>query len=237
MELVVLAGGAGTRLASVLNGEPKALAPIDGVPFLLLQLQNWVSQGVRSFVFLLHHEADQIIRILDIQKSNILKNCDVHCLVEPKPMGTGGAISYMCQEMQPVNDFLVTNADTWLGGGVKQLMVSQTPSMVIKHVGDASRYGTVKLGSNKTITAFHEKQPTAKEGFINAGMYKLNNLFFKNWDGAPFSLETKLMPELASDGLLSCVKIENEFIDIGIPDDYERFQSWIAAGKNDKLWT
>lgn len=235
MELVILAGGFGTRLASVLDGKPKALASINGVPFLLYQMQNWVSQGARSFVFLLHHEADQIIHILDIQKSAILKNCDVYCLVEPEPMGTGGAISYMCQERKPTGDFLVTNADTWLGGGIEQIIQSSAPSMAVKHVPDASRYGTVKLGSNKRITAFDEKQLKAEEGFINAGMYKLNSSFFKNWDGTPFTLESKLMPQLASDGLLSYVKIENEFIDIGVPDDYGRFQIWIASGKNKKL--
>lgn len=235
MELVVLAGGFGTRLAGVLNGKPKALASIDGVPFLLYQLQNWVSQGVKSFVFLLHHESDQIIQILDIQKSVILKHCNVHWIVEPKPMGTGGAIAYMCQKRELHGGFLVVNADTWVGGSIDRIMHSMAPSLAVKYVPDASRYGTVELGSNKCVTAFYEKRFKEEKSFINAGIYKLNSSFFENWDEKPFSLETKLMPQLASDGLLYYVKIEDDFIDIGEPNDFERFRAWIASGKKHKL--
>ena len=61
MRLLVLAGGFGTRLKTSIGDVPKALAPIGGIPFLQLQLEHWLSQGVQEFNFLLHHQADQII--------------------------------------------------------------------------------------------------------------------------------------------------------------------------------
>ncbi len=64
MNLLVLAGGFGTRLQSVVSQVPKALAPVVGVPFLHLQIEHWKSQGIRSFGFLLHHQAELIIGFL-----------------------------------------------------------------------------------------------------------------------------------------------------------------------------
>ena len=90
--MFVLAGGFGTRLQSVVE-VPKALAPVGDVPFLRLQIEHWIAQGLNSFVFLLHYQADLIINFLEIEKTSLLKDCEVQWLVEPKPMGTGGAIA------------------------------------------------------------------------------------------------------------------------------------------------
>ena len=56
MKMLVLAGGFGTRLQSVLADFPKALAPVGQAPFLRFQLEHWITQGLRSFVFLLHSQ-------------------------------------------------------------------------------------------------------------------------------------------------------------------------------------
>ena len=64
MRLLVLAGGFGTRLKSVVNNVPKALAPVGSVPFLQLQIEHWYAQGIREFCFLLHHQADKIFTFL-----------------------------------------------------------------------------------------------------------------------------------------------------------------------------
>ena len=64
MKLLILAGGYGTRLRSVVSNVPKALAPVGSVPFLKLQLRKWLDQGVNHFVFLLHYQADQIVDFL-----------------------------------------------------------------------------------------------------------------------------------------------------------------------------
>ena len=89
--LFVLAGGFGARLQSVLDGAPKALAPVNEKPFLSLQIENSLSQEVNSFVFLLHHHADLIIDFLKSGENKLLKDCKVKYVVEPNPMGTGGA--------------------------------------------------------------------------------------------------------------------------------------------------
>ena len=66
IDLLVLAGGFGTRLKSILPNTPKVMAPICKKPFLYYQIENWSNQGIKSFNFLLHYEADQIIRYCGI---------------------------------------------------------------------------------------------------------------------------------------------------------------------------
>ena len=85
MKLLVLAGGFGTRLQSVVSDVPKALAPVGNVSFLYLQLEHRIAQGVRSFVFLLHHQADLIIGFLKEEQIGLLKDCEIQWLVEPTP--------------------------------------------------------------------------------------------------------------------------------------------------------
>lgn len=235
MKLLVLAGGFGTRLQSVLPGTPKALAPVGEAPFLALQLENWVAQGIRSFVFLLHHQANQITDFLDTVKSGLLKDCEVVSLVEPAPMDTGGAVAYAVRELGLDGDFLVTNADTWLGSGIRELTASHAPAMAVIRLDDSSRYGQVQFDDSHRVTAFTEKNALGAPGWINAGLCRLRADMFDNWDGSRFSLERQTFPELVQRGELRAVAIEPDFIDIGIPEDYQRFCRWIEAGRKGTL--
>lgn len=236
MKLLVLAGGLGTRLKSVLPNAPKALAPVGQVPFLALQLENWIAQGIRSFVFLLHHQADQIQSFLDDAKAGLLKDCEVVCLVEPVPMDTGGAVAHAVRELGLDSDFLVTNADTWLGSGISQLMaISGAPGIAVVRVDDATRYGTVQFNDKNRVTAFVEKSVLAGAGWINSGLYRLRPELFRDWDGKRFSLERKTLPELVERGELIAIELKSDFIDIGISQDYHRFCGWIEQGRVGKL--
>lgn len=231
MRLLVLAGGFGTRLKTTVGDVPKALAPVGGVPFLQLQLEHWLAQGLREFAFLLHHQADQIIAFLQAHQAGILTNCKVSWVIEPTPMDTGGAIAHAVRELNLDGDMLMTNADTWLGGGIHELMHATSPAMAVVSLADVSRYGQVHFDSDTFVTAFAEKSPRSKSGWINAGLCHLNTGLFKDWDGNPFSLERKLFAELVQNHSLRAIPLKTDFIDIGVPADYHRFCRWIEAGR------
>lgn len=233
--MLVLAGGFGTRLKSEVYKVPKALAPVGDIPFLYFQIEHWIAQGLKSFVFLLHHQAEKIIEFLEIEKNGLLTDCHVSWLVEPTPMDTGGAIAYAVQQLHLDGDFLVTNADTWIGTGIQAVSQSATPSMAVISQNDISRYGQVQFSKNFYITSFSEKNSFEGFGWINAGLCLLNANFFRNWDGQPFSLEKNIFPALADSGLLKAVPIQTDFIDIGIPEDYLSFCGWIESGKKNEL--
>jgi len=231
MKLLVLAGGFGTRLQSVVAEVPKALAPVGDVPFLHMQIEHWKNQGLKSFVFLLHHQADLIIDFLRNEQNGLLEDCEVQWLVEPVPMGTGGAVAYAVEQLHLSGDFLVTNADTWIGIGIKEVWQTDSPAMAVIRVGEAGRYGNVRFDDKNLITAFHEKSTTAETGWINAGLCHLKAELFKDWDHEPFSLEQIIFPALVTRGNLKSVPLESNFIDIGVPEDYFRFCRWVESEK------
>lgn len=236
MKMLILAGGFGTRLQSAVPGIPKALAPVNGEPFLHLQIEHWVEQGVRSFIFLLHHQANLIIDFLLAERNTSLRGCDVRWLVEPVPMGTGGALAHAVNELNLTDDFLAINADTWLGGGIKEVMHAGASGLAVIRVANAGRYGRVELNSeDHGIENFAEKSATDTAGWINAGLCFLTPALFRNWSRLPFSLETDLFPFLAAQGKLHAVPLETDFIDIGVSEDYFRFCRWMKAGRGGPL--
>jgi len=226
MKMLVLAGGFGTRLRSAIANVPKALAPIGDVPFLHLQIEHWITQGLNSFAFLLHHQADQIIEFLKSEQHGLLRHCEVEWLLEPEPMGTGGAVAYAVQKLHLSGSFLVSNADTWLGAGVDKLRKAAAPAMAVVMVSDAGRYGRVQLDDQDNITAFQEKSISGGAGCINAGLCHLDARFFAGWNQEPFSLEQVSFPAMAASGVLKAIVLNTDFIDIGIPGDYQKFCIW-----------
>ncbi len=228
--LFVLAGGFGSRLRAVVSDVPKPLAPVKTSPFLYFQVKNWTSQGIKTFVFLLYNQADKIIEFIENERQGLFKYCDVNYLVEPSPMGTGGAIAYAIQQLKFQGTFLVTNADTWLGSGMIEVANSKSPSIAVVKVDECGRYGSVQINGN-LINTFKEKVSNAGAGWINAGLSKFDSNIFNSWDGKPFSLEEVVLPSLAGQGKLQAVKLVTDFIDIGVPTDYQLFCEW-AYTKN-----
>lgn len=234
-ELLVLAGGFGTRLRSAVSDVPKALAPVGGQPFLQYLVDAWLAQGIKSLTFLLHHQADLIEAFLQQHKAaGRLVDCEIRISSEPNPLGTGGAVAYAVQQLGLTEAFLVTNADTWLSSGVAQVAVAAMPAIGIVRVKNSERYGAVTVQGNR-IVSFEEKQDSAGPGWINAGLYHLHADLFRGWDGQPFSLERELFPRLVASGQLQAAPLDTEFIDIGIPDDYHRFRRWIDSEKSGVL--
>jgi NDP-sugar pyrophosphorylase family protein len=231
LPLLVLAGGFGLRLQSVLDGAPKALAPVHGKPFLYYQIDHWIKQGISSFIFLLHHHSDLIIAFLKSEEDKLLKNCKIQYVYEPKPMGTGGAVAYAIKQLSLNGDFLLTNADTWLGFAVSEIMKMPSPAILVVKVKNVGRFGQVVYNEQRLVTEFIEKKINPDFGWINAGISRMNTIFFKEWDGQPFSLEHITYPQLALREILRAVDLNIDFIDIGVPDDYARFCRWVESGK------
>ncbi len=229
--MLVLSGGFGTRLRSTISDVPKSLAPVLQRPYLFYLIENWRKQGITSFIFLLHHQAEMIIDFLhEVKQLDILEGSEVRTIVEPHPLGTGGAIAYCVKELSLNGDFLVTNADTWLGTGIVDMEKSQSPSIAVIKVSNSERYGSVLVEENN-IVSFKEKYKSTGSSLINAGLYRLNAEMFRDWDGRAYSLEKELFPKFLNIKNFKAVLLRTEFIDIGIPDDYFRFCRWIENGK------
>jgi len=232
MKLLVLAGGFGTRLKSAVSSVPKPLAPVMGRPFLNFQMENWTSQGITDFIFLLHYEAKKIIDFIEIwQQENQNRNLNIRFIVEDKPLGTGGSIANAVNKFKIRSRFFVSNADTWLDSGFSLLSESPSPTIAVTMVDNVSRYGSVIIGEDNFVKSFAEKSTNQVPGTINTGISCLDSEIFFSWDGGICSLERDYLPQLAKKGNLYSVCLDENFIDIGIPEDYERFCKWVEKDK------
>lgn len=221
--LIVLAGGFGTRLSSVLKGLPKPLADINGIPFIEYLFQNWIQHGFSDFILSLHYEADKIIDFVERKRDTLFKDCRVRCVTEPQPMGTGGAIAYLLGKEELGDCFFIANADTWVENGYEVLNETEGNVIGVVQIADTSRYGSVELSPDNFIERFVEKNDLHESGYINAGIYKLSTSLFQDWDGMAFSLEQDFFPKLIEKKLLKGKTMVTGFIDIGIPEDYYSF--------------
>ena len=233
--LIVLAGGFGTRLKSILPDLPKPMAPIGTEPFLYFFIKNWERQGIHDFTFLLHYNSEIIKSyILKNHKSKFSINSKFDFITEKEPLGTGGAICNAILEKKMRNSFLLSNCDTWIGDCVSKFLEVPFPSIGIVKVKKNNRYGTVNINKN-IVTEFQEKKISNNNGFINAGIYYLNPLDFYNYNNSFMSLEKDFLPNFCKEKKMNAIYLKTNFIDIGIPSDYLRFVNWIKNDRREEL--
>ena len=162
-------------------------------------LEDLIEQGFSRFILSLYHQAEKIEAFAESFGGAVGPGIHVETVVEPIPMGTGGAILYAAERAGLDGDFFVANGDTFLPGGLRQLRGATSGAdnaIALVEVPDVSRYGTVERASDGLILRFWEKENISRPGLINSGCYKLNRAAFGGLDGGAFSIEELLFPRL-----------------------------------------
>jgi D-glycero-alpha-D-manno-heptose 1-phosphate guanylyltransferase len=229
LKAVVLAGGLGTRLASVTSDIPKPMAPIGSRPFLEYLLDDLVEQGVELAVLAVSHKWE----VIRGHFGDSWRGMPLNYSVEAQPLGTGGAI-WQALESLTDDDVVVLNGDTLFRVDLASMENTHRNggarlSIALKQVVDSGRFGRVEVSADGVITSFLEKA-TGGPGWINGGIYMLNRELFTDFPmPARFSFELDLVePNIA------CIQprafqSDAYFIDMGIPEDYERARHEIGV--------
>jgi D-glycero-alpha-D-manno-heptose 1-phosphate guanylyltransferase len=227
MEAIVLAGGLGTRLASRLQGLPKPMAPVAGRPFLEILLAQLRRSSCARVLLSVGHRHE----VIQEHFGAAFEGMKIDFVVEGAPLGTGGAIR-LALERASEDSVLVLNGDTFLDADYAEMMrfhaeESAEATLAVVRRDDVSRYGGVIIDGRR-IVGFEEKGRSGP-GWINAGTYVLaRNLAWPPALAEKFSIETDFfVPEVAR-LRPAAYKVEGYFLDIGVPEDYDRAQNELA---------
>jgi len=229
VKAVVLVGGLGTRLAGVTSDLPKPMAPIGGRPFLEYLLDYLVEQDSEGAILAVSYKWE----VIREHFGYVYQGMSLNYSVEDEPLGTGGAIRQALAGL-PDAEVVVLNGDTLFRVDLKAMADihrnnGKRLTIALKQVADSGRFGRVEVSTDGVITNFLEKV-RGGPGWINGGVYVLNRDLFTDFSmPVRFSFEQDLV-EPNIDGIRPrAFKSDAYFIDIGIPEDYQRAQQEIGV--------
>lgn len=235
IDVVVLAGGLGTRIRGVLGDTPKVLAPINGRPFLDHLLDHLARLGAGRAVLSLGVGADRVSDHLAHRPPPL----PVIQVIEPAPLGTAGALRHAlpCLSGDPV---MVMNGDTWLETDFAAFLAEhhragRPVSLLCVGVDDVSRYGRVELAEDGSVTRFTEKAPgQSGPGLINGGALLLSRRALDQLAaGSGPSLERDFLGQLPPGWIHGWRAEGAAFIDIGTPDSLAEAGGVLPKGKTE----
>lgn len=228
MQAIILAGGLGTRLRSVVADVPKPMAPIKHQPFLAYLFNYLKQQGFQQLILSVYYQHEKIQHYFGSNYQGI----NLEYVIEPEPLGTGGAILFALSKINHSQPVFVINGDTFVKLNYNAMYQKHSQNNAKLTIAlcprtDCSRYGEVKIKEDKIISFEHLGK--AQPGLINAGIYLLNHEIFNDFvPSQKFSFEKDfLYPKVATLQPHYFVS-ENYFIDIGVPADYARAQIELA---------
>ena len=226
MDVVILCGGAGTRLRSVVQDRPKPMAEIAGRPFLALLVEYVSHHGFRRFIFCTGYKGDWIERYYEKEEGRLC------CLFsrEEVPLGTAGAIK-KAESLIRSETFLVLNGDSWCEVDLEEFVrfhrvKGAVLSMVSASVESSSGYGMIELDNDQSVLRFGEKTNKPGKTLINAGIYLFQKEVLREIpEGRKWSLEYDLFPGRVKRGFYGFVT-EQRLLDLGTPERLEAVQAY-----------
>ena len=237
IDVVILAGGLGTRIRSVLGDTPKLLAPVDGRPFLDYLLDQLQGFGARRVVLCLGHMADRVIEhIEDISRPGL----GLVTVIEPEPLGTAGALR-LARGKLGCDPVLVLNGDTFSDADLCSFLADHKGSgagltLLCAQVDNISRFASIDIDENGYVARFVEKNPERDgAGLVSAGVYLFSGAMLDR-------LAEGIGPSLVRDflavqpaGSIRAYVFEGSFHDIGTPDSLaEAHDAILISVKKDK---
>ncbi|MDO4267651.1 MAG: nucleotidyltransferase family protein [Eubacteriales bacterium] len=237
MQAILLAGGLGTRLRSVVSDRPKPMALIEGRPFMEYVVRGLSRHGVTDIIFAVGYKGSMVEEHFgDGSRFTAPDGTPLRMryAYEKELLGTAGAIKNAGQ-LVTEDEFFVLNADTFYQIDYGRLVKLKRDAgldmaLVLREVPDVSRYGEAVLTDGR-LTGFNEKSPEPKAGAINGGVYLMDRRLLAEIPEGRVSLEQEMIPRwLMEKRPLGGFVNDGYFIDIGIPEAYYQFMEDVRKG-------
>jgi D-glycero-alpha-D-manno-heptose 1-phosphate guanylyltransferase len=223
MEAIILAGGLGSRLRSVCSDRPKPMAEVQEKPFLEHLLHYWKNQGVSHFILSVGYLHPVIIKYF----GKAYQGIPIDYAIENEPLGTGGGLLKALPYLhQPESTFLVLNGDTFFNVPLEAFAHKGEVTLALYKIEQNTRYHGVILDRFSKTQNFQDPSSL----LINGGCYLFHKKSLVQFtQKGPLSLEKEILPILMSQGSCYGQIFDGLFIDIGIPEDYNRSQRLLLA--------
>ena len=241
-QLIILAGGAGTRLRARLGDLPKPMIPIAGKPLLEHQVELAKKHGFTDLIFFVHYRADLIEQHFGNGEKFGVR---IRYILEKEPLGTAGAV--LAGRELLADRFVVMYGDTMVNVDLERLWHAHekagAAATLLLHPNDHPfDSDLVEVSAESRVVAFHNRPHAPKvwrQNLVNAGLYVLEkSALLKCADVKPSEADSKILdfgkdvfPTLVARGEKLLGYNSPEFIkDIGTPERYDRISAQFAAG-------
>jgi len=217
---LILAGGLGTRLRSVISDVPKVLAPVHGRPFLACLLDQLADAGLTHAVLCTGYRAD----LIEAAFGGSYRSLTLEYSRESEPLGTGGALRLAADKARS-QTILAMNGDSFIDADFPAYFGAHRSSglrasLLLTEVPDTARYGRVQVEPGGRVVRFDEKGAHRGVGWINAGVYLFRrDLFAEIPRETSLSFERDLLPAWIAKGL-GGIPCRGRFLDIGTPESF-----------------
>lgn len=228
MQAIILCGGKGTRLRSVIGEKQKTMTMIDDTPFLVHVINYLKSFGIRKVIFATGYKSHEV---RDYFGDTYFFGVEVKYSEEKVALGTGGAIRNALEKIEG-DSVIVLNGDTLFNADITKLIdnhksLDTDMSIACKATRDKKRFGTIKFSDTEgIISEFSEKISDDEEGYINGGVYIMKKSLIESIEpNVAHSLEKELIPKWISEGKkIGGVISKEDFIDIGTLESLNEFK-------------
>jgi D-glycero-alpha-D-manno-heptose 1-phosphate guanylyltransferase len=232
-DVLILCGGLGKRLRSVVRDKPKPLAEIDKRAFLDLLIDCIAGYGFKRFILCTGYMGAAIAEHYGKPSEGV----EILFSQEGHALGTAGAVKN-AEPLIRSNPFLVANGDSFCKVNLSEFLNfhqknSASLSMVVTRSQNSKDFGTITLSDSQEIVLFEEKKAGTKEAFINAGIYLMDkNILSLIPSDRKYSLEVDLFPQHTGRGFYGYV-VTSELIDIGTPERYKQAVNFFSRHQSE----
>lgn len=224
LQVVILAGGLGTRLRPITETVPKPMVPVAGQPFLFWQLKDLKAQGYHRVLLLVAYLGEIVEK--HFGNGNEL-GLDIQYAYETEPLGTGGALKNGIAKLE--ENFILLNGDSFLRASLDQMVDIYRTHKLGAVVSVYDNHNPVPVipnirTQNSRVIAY-EKDAGVARGFeqIDSGIYVLSRKLVQDAPAGKFTL-ADLWPKLIAEGKLGAVNVAERFYDIGTVERLKEFE-------------
>jgi D,D-heptose 1,7-bisphosphate phosphatase len=226
IDLVILAGGKGSRIANYIKNLPKPLIKFNKIHFINY-LINFYSKYNFKKIYILTGYLGKKFDKFNGKSFNLIST---KCIKERKKLDTGGAIYQLKDKIK--NKFLVINGDSFVNFDVNAFIKNEHLNenvckiLLVKNTNYKSnnKLSNLKLNQNNKVTI--------NGNLMNAGVYLFDKKIFNYLKLQKISLESQIFPKLIENRLIKGFFSKNNFLDIGTYTNLKKAKNFLKKNSN-----